>query len=344
MMWECDYGREPMDFKLFWLRLYQKLGILCLGILIGGLLVGGGYLGKRFLFSPQPEYAVEAETYLEYILREDEPIGWVAFTAPAWEGIIRSQEFMEDILSQINGELTVEGLQEAIYAVEIPDARIIKTTVITADPELSLEISRALQTAIANFGDKQREIESVRRISDPDQAKRVLVDDRTLRAALFGMILGGCITLFGICLFLTLDDTVRVPEAFEKRYKLPMLGILGMEETGANLRYLFRDKKQVGVMGMEGIPAKEAAASLKKSLPEGAEQSLIPVDTEETEELRSLDGLILIVGAGVHSGKAIEHRIGFLKKQGAAVTAALLWEPEDKLLKRYYGLEKSKRR
>ena len=343
-MWECDYGREPMDFKLFWLRLYQKLGILCLGILIGGLLVGGGYFVKHLLFAPQPEYEVEAETYLEYILREGEPIGWVAFTAPAWEAIIRSQEFMEDISSQLNGALTIEELQEAVYEVEIPDARIIKTTVITADPELSLAISRALQTAIANFGDKQREIESVRRISDPDQAKRVLVDDRTFRAALFGMILGCCVTLFGICLSLTLDDTVRIPETFEKRYKLPMLGTFDGKETGSNLQYLFKDKKRIAVTGMEGIPVKEAASALQKLLPEGTELSLLPVDMEESEKFRTFDGLILTVGAGVHSGKSIEHRIAFLQKQGVTVTAALLWEPEEKLLKRYYGLNKIKRR
>lgn len=343
-MWECHFANEPVDFKLFWLRLYQKLNILCLGVLIGGLLVGGGYFVKRTLFAPQPEYAVEAETYLEYILREDEPLGWVAFTAPAWEAIIRSQEFMEDIRSQLGGTITIEELQEAVREVEIPDARIIKTTVVTADPELSLAISRALQTAIANFGDKQREIESTRRISDPGQAKRVLADDRTLRAVLFGMILGGCITLFGICLSLALDDTVRVPETFEKRYKLPMLGALGMEETGANLQYLFKDKKQIAVTGMEGIPVEEAASSLQQLLPEGTELALLPAEIKETEKLRTLDGIILIVGAGIHSGKSIEHTITFLQKQGTMVTAALLWEPEEKLLKRYYGLNKAKRR
>lgn len=343
-MWECNFADEPVDFKLFWLRLYQKLGILCLGILVGGLLIGGGYFVKQNLFAPQPEYAAEAETYLEYILREDEPIGWVAFTAPAWEAIIRSREFMEDISSQLNGALTIEELQEAIREVEIPDARIIRTTVITADPELSLAISRALHTAIANFGGKQREIESIRRISDPDQAKRVFADDRTFRAALFGMIVGGLFTLFGICLSLTLDDTVRVPETFEKRYKLPMLGSLGMAETGANLQYLFRDKKRIAVTGMEGIPVGEAASSLQELLQAETEPSLLPVDMEETEKLRDTDSLILVVGAGVHSGKSIEHRIGFLQKQGVAVTAALLWEPEEKLLKRYYGLNKAKRR
>ena len=339
-MWECHFANEPVDFKLFWLRFYQKLSILCLGAFIGGLLVGGGYFVKRILFAPQPEYAVEAQTYLEYILREDEPIGWVAFTAPAWNAILHSQEFMEDIMSQLDGTVTVEELQEAIKDVLIPDSRIIKTTVVTSDPERALAISRALQTAIANFADKQREIESTRRISDPDQAKRVLVDDRTLRAGLFGMVLGGCATLFGICFFLALDDTVRVPETFEKRYQIPMLGTLGMKEIGANLQYLFRDKKQIAVTGMEGISVKEAVSSLQRLLPTGAELSLLPVDMDETEKLRDSEGLILVVGAGVHSGKAIEHEIGFLKKQGVAVTAALLWGPEEKLLKRYYGLKK----
>lgn len=343
-MWECHFANEPVDFKLFWLRFYQKLGILCLGILIGGLLIGGGYFVKHTLFASQPEYMVEAETYLEYILREDEPIGWVAFSASAWKEIIVSQEFMEDVQSQLNGTLTIEELRESVNEVEIPDPRIIKTTVITTDPELSLAISSALQTAIANFADKQREIESTRIVSAPDQAKRVLVDDRTLRAGLFGMILGGCVTLFGICLSLVLDDAVRVPETFEKRYKLPMLGTLDMKETEANLQYLFRDKKQIAVTGMDGIPVEEAASSLQQLLPTEADCVLLPVDMEETEKLRTLDGLILVVGAGVHSGTSIEHKISFLQKQDIPVTAAFLWEPEEKLLKRYYGLNKAKRR
>lgn len=343
-MWECNFANESVDFKLFWLRFCQKLGVLCLGIILGGILVGGGYFLKQTLLAPRPEYAVEAETYLEYILREDEPLGWVAFTAPAWEAIIRSQEFMEDINAQLGNTLTIEELQDAIREVEIPDARIIKTTVVTEDPEQSLAISRALQTAIANFGDKQREIESVRRISDPDQAKRVLVDDRTLRAGLFGMILGGCFTLFGICLAIVSDDTVRIPETFEKRYGIPMLGTPDTEETGANLQYLFKDKRQVAVTGMEGIPLNEAAASLQKLVQTDKDMTLLPIRMDETEKLRDTDGVILTVGAGVHSGKAIGHRIGFFHKQGVTVTAALLWEPEEKLLKYYYGLSKIKRR
>lgn len=62
------------------------------------------------------------------------------------------------------------------------------------------------------------------------------------------------------------------------------------------------------------------------------------ISREGYDKLRKADGILLVVPAGVHAGKKLEYTLQNLRTQDCQVTAALLWEPDEKLIRRYYFL------
>ena len=54
--------------------------------------------------------------------------------------------------------------------------------------------------------------------------------------------------------------------------------------------------------------------------------------------MREADGVLLAVNAGRHSGRKLERVLEFFATQEIPVTAALLWEADEKLIRAYYSL------
>lgn len=59
---------------------------------------------------------------------------------------------------------------------------------------------------------------------------------------------------------------------------------------------------------------------------------------ESAEALRRADGVLLVVQAGLHAGKPLEYVLEFLAEQDIDVTAALLWNADELLIRSYYLL------
>lgn len=57
---------------------------------------------------------------------------------------------------------------------------------------------------------------------------------------------------------------------------------------------------------------------------------------ESAEALRRADGVLLVVQAGLHAGKPLEYVLEFLAEQDIDVTAALLWNADELLIRSYY--------
>ncbi|MDE7114597.1 MAG: hypothetical protein K2O57_10545, partial [Acetatifactor sp.] len=60
---------------------------------------------------------------------------------------------------------------------------------------------------------------------------------------------------------------------------------------------------------------------------------------ETAETLREADGVLLVVEAGLHVGRHLEYVLEFLTAQDISVTAALLWNADETLLRCYYLLD-----
>lgn len=351
MMWECSYAREPMDFKLFWIRFFRKIWIFLAGILAGILFIGGGYFLKKVVFAPEKQYRVVGEIYIEYQEKENATIEAVCFNQVTWASLVKTEEFLTDMQKQLRAagtDMTQQQLADSISATLLSDVRIVTTTVVTGDPALSVKISEALQNAILHFGERQKEITATRIMTAPDEAELVMLDIRTLRAVLLGAVVGGFVTLAAMLLYFTLDDSIYIPAAFERRYKIPMLGTPASKELSVNFERFCGGLKKVAVTAVsESVPIKEAETFLTcvSEKTATAEQeaaaitgySCVEEAPEHAAALRAADGIVLVVSAGRHDGKQIEKTISFLDKQGCNICGALLWDADETLLKWYYG-------
>lgn len=357
-MWECGLGDEPVDAKLLWLRFFGKIGFFFAGIAAGALLVGGGYFLKKEVFAPRPEYQTVGEIYLDYVIPEGYYLDSVYFGPAAWNDLVHTDEIVESVRDRLGEqgiEVTAQTVRDSVEA-DLPyDSRIVVNTVTTAEPELSVAMGQALEQAVVDFCAEQKEFALTRVLTSPEQARRVVWDVRTFHAVVLGAFLGGFLILLGMLLYVTLDDSVYLPSSLEKRYGLPALGTLEDKELTGNLTKLLKGCRQVALTGRG---AEEAAGELAKKLEAGAETwkaengedppvlfaaGEIPEDPEELKKLRQADGVIFVAAFGGHDGKRMEKELAFLKRQEIPVRGGLLWNADEKLLKRYYGIGLGKR-
>lgn len=348
-MWECSYANEPADSKLLWIRFIRKIWIPVLGTLAGALLLGGGYFLKQTVFASEKLYCATGDTYIEYIPEEGYGISTVYLNEDVWDALVISDGFVADVEAQLAPKgisVTKEQIVSGVDASLEKDTRIVTTRVTTQDPVLSVEIGLALQNAIIRYGEDYKDIERAYVLSSADTAQRVVTDAWTVRMCILGAVLGVLISIAGLLLYLVLDDSVYVPETFEGRYHIPMLGTLRAKELAVNLSYLFKDCRNVAVVTVEAdIPAEEIAGVLREKLGK-TELSLraggCPLEfPEAVEELREADGVILAVACGRHDGRQIGKTLDFLKKQDCNVKAGILWDADEGLLKQYYGFGKT---
>lgn len=301
-MWECSYGKEPLDIRLCMLRLTAKWWLLVLATLLGALLFGGVYFLTHVVYGPEREYKAESQFYIEYqdaITYEQQ---YTFYNKETWESLVHTDLFMDYILENMKSEFTREELEEAVSATLLTDVRIVHATVIAKDPETVLDIQKCLEEAFVLFGEKQKEVEEIRVIVSPQNAVLIALDIRTGRAAVLGAVVALVVTFFALYLYVLFDDSIRIPIEFERRYKIPMELL---EET-------------------------KLIAQMEKS-----------VQIEKSVQLEEINGeSCLLVRAGDHNGKLIEKTIRDSMKTGKTIQRAILCEGNLKLISNYYKTAK----
>lgn len=352
-MWECAYGKEPLDLKLLLLRLMKKIWILVAAALVGAMLGGGIYFFSE-IAGQGTTYEAVSNYYIDY---GTDPLTDNSFTyinGATWNDVwVKSDAFVDRILEKVgsNAEkflghpLTAEELKSFLSATLETDLRILVTTVKTEDPDFTILLCRALEETIVEFGssDDLKEINSIRVVISPGEASRTAVDNRTVRAIILGAVLAVFFVFVILVLLHLLDDSIYVPCTFEYRYHIPMLGTIRAPELKENFSYLFADKKRIAMLSVDaGTDVGEVAEQLRTGLGEAAtdREFVCMPGIEQCPEvlgkIREADGLLLLVEAGAHDGKRIENTLNLLKKQDIAVTAAMLIHEDEKLQKAYY--------
>lgn len=347
-MWQCNYADETIDKKLFWLCTLKKLWILAAGICAASLLVGGGYFLCRNLSASEKQYCAQGDVYVDYIPEDGYGISTVYLNEDVWKALVKSDAFVEKVsarLAQEGVDISREQILESVDAALEKETRIVTVKATAADPAAAEIMADALLQAVLDYGDSYKDIGSAYVLTAVNGAKRVVTDDWTGRLFLLGAVLGAFVSLTGILLSVTLDDSVYVPEQFERRYGIKMFGVAGNERTSENITYALRGAKQVVLTTPEeDVAAGEIENGLQALLGENVRVETVPGQTGNTDALRQADGIVLAVESGRHDGKRIESLLRFLDQQGCTVAGAILLHPDERLLGQYYGFRKGKRR
>lgn len=339
-MWECNYGKEPFDMRLFVLRFLRKSWMLFLAAFLGALLVGGPYFLRKVTFGPAKEYEAVTDLYIDYAVQETGEM-YTYINQHTWNQLVKDDVFTDRILSSMSGldredvsleeqekaaGVTKSELREYLYATMLSDTRIVTTTVTTNSPELTMRINKALIQAMFAFGAEQKEIAEVRILHEPVKADQVIADVRTFRACMLGVVIFVFVTALTMLLYYVLDEGIYIPATFERRYGVYMLGTIRSAELPVAAGKLFTEKPTI-----VSVYKQEDLNQVKTALQERG------VETAGISELEQLpqEEILLIVKAGVHNGKPIEKALDFCKKCGLRVSAALLWDADEGLIRAY---------
>lgn len=224
LWFSCQYENEPVDLKLLLIYFLKRIRFVIYFAIFGALLFASVYYFKTFVFVESRQYVATGEMYLVYA--DDVRIDNVYINDYTWQNLVHTDRAIEYALEYIDdAHVTEDYLKEAVTAGLVSDVRFVTLKVTTDNPERSIQIAQAYQIAIKELGEEMVDIESVSVYTDADSAEEIVQDNRTLRMALTGLVIGVFLSMFGIILQYVFDDSVYVASQFEARFGIPVIGI-----------------------------------------------------------------------------------------------------------------------
>lgn len=367
-MWECELGREPLDYRLIWLRFLRRLWILPIAVLAGTMLVGGIYYFSKTVAKGGRTYQSESVFYIDFAenSRGEEYDYYNYYT---WGEVIHTDFFLDYVYDEMKGEYSREELISYITATVDSDVRYLYVRCNTHFPELSVRLASVMETIVPQFAEIRDEIKTIEVAKRGSEAK----DSSMLRlgnACFLGVCLGLTVAVLGILTVLILDTGVYLPSTIEKRYHVVCLGAPFLPEFAPNWQLYLKDASKVALIRVDKDDSSEHLSSsgndeatsagdkeymnLDKSLMKylkqtestaGASSAVMreviicqnPVEhSEELEKIRSCDRTILCLKAGCKNHEAFTRLLEQLGRQGIQVTAAILISADEKLISEYY--------
>ncbi len=363
-MWEGSYTSEPFDLRLTVLRIMRNLGWIVLFTFIGTLVFGGGYYVKNVLLGESVRYEQTVTCKMEYT---NPPVqsGDYYINDMTWNTYVDSEEFkllMDEsmtmqMLDSYTGDLDLwsqceGGLAEALSATVASDIHVPSFTVSTISEGKTETLCGALQEVLTGtFAENIPEVASIR-VMDVSEVQAVKPDVRPLRA----VILAAVLSFFFVMIFFLIReisaDSIWLPATLRRRYGLRAVGTINSPELAENLKYALTEQRSVAVCTVDAeLDSKVVIEALQEKLAGKSEEKQsnklskdwiavgAPVsDGENTVFLHGADGVLLVVKAGLHAGKPLEYILEYFAVQDVKVSAAILWDADERLIRRYYTL------
>lgn len=347
-MWEGSYGKEPFDMRLTVLRIMSCWKLIVMCTLAGTLALGGFYCVKNILLHGEKQYKAESTYRVDYAVA-DEYLAGAYINDFTWNTYVHTEEFLNDVRSHLGDSgldrLSDDELGGYIEATIESDWRVAVTDVTTESPAKSEAIARAVEeTMVQDFPEGIRELESIRVIDSAGEAEEVIPDIRVGRAFVLAAVLSLFFILTGFLLKETGDDSIWLPSTIRRRYGIKVLGTIESRELAENIGYLFEGREKAAVCTVqEDMNPAEIADAIERVCRDthAVKTEFYPVPApilcpESTEVLRKAQGILLAVKAGAHAGKQLEYVMEYLAQQDCEITAVILWNADETLLRRYY--------
>ena len=367
--WKGHYGREPFDLRLTVLRMLHRLPLIALVTVLGTAAFGGGYYVKNVLLRDQRLFAATSVYRVDYNVASEAELQTSYINAMTWNTYLQSGAFQEMLQSRLGGsggfpeQASGEGMEAFVWS----DLRVPAVTVTAEDPAEAERILRAVDEVMT----KDFTLQEIRSVSviDAGRAEEIIPDVRVGRAAALSAVLSCFFAVIALLMKETGDDGIWLPSTVWKRYGLKAAGTLESPGLKQNMRYFFGEKHDGGDLAPERKGREDAArkgweqengkrgvavctvqedmkpeavlAGLRERCPETVDSSWFAAASpltqpENCDVLREASGILLAVKAGCHGGRKLEYVLEYLQQQDCEVTAAILWEADEKLIRRYY--------
>lgn len=251
-------AEEGMDLRLFLLRLLNSIWIVFVAALAGAAICAGGYMLVKLINPAAREYQTETKYYIDFA-EDSTGIGYGYYNDYTWNDLMKSDAILNYTMSLLPENIDKETVENAVVADIISDVRLLTITVTTSDEETTDIIADATAKSLVHFPEDIKEIDGIRVIRD-EEVKEIIVGDLTKNFAIFGLVFGAMVSLFGLLLVYCMDSSVYLPKDIENRFHIPVLGVCyqsGKEKEDAednraeflaNAGYLLKDKKKIALV------------------------------------------------------------------------------------------------
>lgn len=345
-MWEGCYGKESFDLRLTVLRMLRQLKWIAGATLAGILIFGGGYCIRELLLA-EKLYCAESTYHVSYDVKEEKDVGTVYINETTWNTYMASEVFLDAVQERCETGMTNAELAETLSATLASDLRMPSTRVTCREPERALTIAQAAETVMTEvMPTVAREILTVTVLDSAADAAPVDNDVRAGRAVALSAVLS---CFFAVVLLLLKElgeDAVWLPATLERRYGLKTVGTTEGVALQENLSYLFSEKDRVAVCPINGeLNPIQLLETLKVKCPatvsEGWFAAPAPLLAPETcQTLRGAQGILLAVPAGRYACRQLEDALELLGQQDCKITAVILCDADEWLLRHYYHRRK----
>ena len=372
-------NEEMLNLRSFYIRLCKKIWIIPVAAVVGALISFIIYFLATTVFGTGTTYESEATLYIDFAYDEETGTQVDYYNAYTWNTLIATDEIIDTTMNnltemgigELEGSATTGGSIDAgvtraqVMAdtnADIPsDVRVMVLTITDADSDLAYAIAQATSASLVKYGESNDAFESIKVLSC-NEAIASVYTDRTLVAVIFGAVLGIITCILLMMLMSLLNDAAYVPEDIEKKYHLPVIGVLSSEGTQelqyfrnlliATANHLIAHTSDVKVVSPldKGEDKKYALAAntrLKEVLGNDFDfgktsiiSSQMPsAGQDAVKELDLSDGVIIAIPAGKKNlGAITENLLSELHKLDVPVLGFILTDADMKFLKRYYGI------
>lgn len=346
------FMEEGIDLRFFLLRLWKSIWIVCVAALAGAAICAGGYMAYKQIFPAAKEYMAETKYYIDFA-EDSTGIGYGYYNDYTWNDLMKSDDILLYTMTLLPETIAKDTVEAAVVADIISDVRLLTITVTTNQEELTNQIAEATAKSLAHFPEDIKEIDAIRVIRE-DKAAEVIVDDLTKNWGIFGFVCGAVVSLLGLWLVFCMDSSVYLPKDIEKRFQIPVLGVVykageeradledNRSELLASLSYMLKGKNRIALVDFGKNQQSGAIAEIVRNetkaevrVEAGAEAKTVG-KVYDYEALRQADAVIVCFNYGVNDGKRVERALAGLKKQDCKITGAILCGADKKMYRRYY--------
>lgn len=338
---ENGYMQQHINWKKIWLLYLKRVWLVVVLTASAAAIAAGIYHAVRALNNEGQFYRVSSDYYLTFNL-EDHPNGVDYYNAYTWDTILRDDPIVNEALAVLPEDYTKDEIKASVTGEMLGDYRILTVYSTHKEPERAEAIARAYTKSMERFAEKMDIFDTIEMWSQ-EECVPVVERDLTPNISAIGAVIGLVLVLILCSIHYILDDSIYVETDFTERFTVPFLGTLTRgssdsckKELKDNLNYLLKEDKGYYLVFIDSV--EEAVVEKVKSIHKGIEGTLT-LQGEDLEKLRQSDGAILMIPWGRKNGNVIEKTLSFLGKQDCKVAGVIVYDADDKFLKKYYSIK-----
>ena len=318
-MREIKYADAGMDMKKLMLCFLGKIWIVCLAAVMGAVLGGVIYTVSHIVPESEREYRAMAKIYLDFAVDETGEV-YQEYNGYTWNDLMATEPILDVTMSYLPDDYTREEVMAATKAEILSDLRLLTITITTHEQDRCNAILQATGKSLTERGDAAKEFTKIEVIQTTD-AVLVAADDRTVQAALVGLVMAVVLLLLGMMYYYVLDDRILVASDLRKVTEVSFIGYVKAgerlnREYEESLEYL---REQTGTVSVLAVAQDDA------------------ITQERWQELCASDGVVVVAQYGKVHAVYLAYVLEQLKVRGCQLAGVAIGDADEKFLRRYYG-------